>query len=244
MKNFKIFILIALVLSSFSCIDEKAVDRSVKNKGALMQLMSGNLEATVSLDSLQTLPHLYALGALENLKGEIQIFDGQSFVSKKEAFNKVQIQPTFDHKASLLVYAQVPKWDDAIQLDEFTINSQLEKQIKNAAIVNGIDAEKPFPFLIKGRPSLLSWHVINWNDNDMEHSHKKHLESGPHGTFENKEVEIIGFYSEKHKAVFTHHTTFLHMHFKTDYKGIAGHVDSILGEKIFENQLELYLPKN
>lgn len=245
MKNLRIILLLAIVISCCSCDNETVIDTSVKNKGALMQLMSGNLEATASLDSLQTLPHLYALGALENLKGEIQIFDGASYVSKKEVFNKVQIQPTFDHKASLFVYAQVPEWNDAILLDEFTVNSQLERQIKTAALENSIDVEKPFPFLIKGKPSLLKWHVIDWKDGDMVHNHKKHQESGPHGTFENEEVEIIGFYSEKHKAVFTHHTTFLHMHFKTDYQdGIAGHVDAVFGENVFGNQLELYLPKN
>lgn len=244
MKNFKIVALLVTAISCCNCNNESTLDTSVKNKGALMQLMSGNLKATASLDSLQTLPHLYALGALENLKGEIQIFDGTSYVSKKKVFNKVQIQPTFDHKASLLVYAQVPEWNDAILLDKFTVNSQLEKQIKNAALANGIDVEQPFPFLIKGKPSLLSWHVIDWKDGDTVHTHKKHQESGPHGTFENEEVEIIGFYSEKHKAVFTHHTTFLHMHFKTDYEGIAGHVDALFGENVFGNQLELYLPKS
>lgn len=229
----------------FSCQNNQVKQHEVSHSGALMNLMSGNLEATASLDSLQTLPHLYALGALENLKGEIQIFDGASFVSKKEVFNKVKIAPTYDHNASLLVYAQVPEWSDAISLNEFTTNSQLEKQIKTAAIAQGKDVEKPFPFLIKGKPSLLKWHVIDWKDGDMVHNHKKHQESGPHGTFENEEVEIIGFYSEKHKAVFTHHTTFLHMHFKTDFKdGIAGHVDAIFGENVFGNQLELYLPKN
>lgn len=229
----------------FSCQTNQVKYKEVSHNGALMNLMSGNLKASASLDSVQTLPHLYALGALENLKGEIQIFDGTSYVSKKDVFDQVKIEPTFDHKASLLVYAQVPEWSNAIPLNEFTIDSQLEKQIKTAALANGIDVEKPFPFLIKGKPSLLSWHVINWKDGDKVHTHKKHQESGPHGTFGNEEVEIIGFYSEKHKAVFTHHSTFLHMHFKTDFNdGIAGHVDAVFGENVFENQLELYLPKN
>lgn len=85
MKNLRIILLLAIVISCCSCDNETVIDTSVKNKGALMQLMSGNLEATASLDSLQTLPHLYALGALENLKGEIQIFDGVSYVSKKRS---------------------------------------------------------------------------------------------------------------------------------------------------------------
>ncbi|MGJ8685347.1 MAG: acetolactate decarboxylase [Nonlabens sp.] len=238
MKKFKFLLLLVLATSLTNCNDDNELNGKVQHRGALMNLMSGNLEATASLDSLQTLPHLYALGALENLKGEVQIFDSNSYVSKAGAANSVAIEADYDHNASLLVYAQVAEWTEPILLDEFTVNSQLEKQIKTAAFANGIDVEKPFPFLIKGKPSLLSWHVINWKDGDMVHSHKKHKESGSHGTFENEEVEIIGFYSEKHKAIFTHHTTFLHMHFKTEMEHpIAGHVDELKGK-----ELNLYLP--
>ncbi len=243
MKSRLIGVLIFIMLL-FSCTSNTDQEVQVKHYGALRNLMSGNLKATASLDSLKQKPKLYALGALENLKGEIQIFDGVSFVSRKDVFNKVKIESDYNHNAALLVYAEVPEWSDAISLNSFTSNSQLETQIKEAAVKNGIDTEQPFPFLIKGKPSLLKWHVIDWKDGDMIHTHKKHQESGPHGAFENEEVEIIGFYSEKHKAIFTHHTTFLHMHFKTNFKDrIAGHVDAVLGENVFGNQLELYLPK-
>jgi hypothetical protein len=59
--------LLILATSMASCNDKKTLNNNVKHQGALMQIMSGNLEATASLDSLQSLPHLYALGALELL---------------------------------------------------------------------------------------------------------------------------------------------------------------------------------
>lgn len=239
MRNHNFSFVILLAIAFMSCNEKKTINSTVQHRGALMNLMSGNLEATASLDSLETLPHLYALGALENLDGEIQIFDSESYVSKTDINNSVKLENNFNHKASLLVYAQVSEWSDGIELDTFNDNSNLEKQIKRLAIQQGINVNRPFPFLLKGTGSTLNWHVIQWPEGDMDHTHKKHRESGAHGVLENKEVEIIGFYSEKHKAVFTHHTTFLHMHFKTENKeSIAGHVDGISGE-----DLKLYLPQ-
>jgi alpha-acetolactate decarboxylase len=231
--------LLILATSIASCNDKKTIDSNVKHQGTLKQIMSGNLEATTSLDSLQSLPHLYALGALEHLEGEIQVFDGISYVSKSTAAASVVLESTFDHKAALLVYAQVPEWSEAITLEHFSENSALEKQIKAAAILQGIAVEQPFPFLLKGTAATLDWHVIKWVKGDTLHNHKKHKTNGAQGALENRDVEVIGFYSANHQTVFTHHSTFLHLHFKTDDPQIvAGHVDGLTGD-----QLQLYLPQ-
>lgn len=237
MKLIKVLFLLTSILSLVHCKDQQTFHNEVKHHGALMNLMSGNLEATASLDSLQTLPHLYALGALENLEGEIQIFNSDSYVSTAGVANSVVIEADYNHNASLLVYAQIPEWTQPITLTDFNDHKSLEKQIKKAALKEGIDVNQPFPFLLKGTATNLDWHVINWSKGDMIHTHKKHQESGSFGTLKNEEIEIIGFYSEKHKAIFTHHTTFLHMHFKTVKEHpIAGHVDQLSG-----NTLQLYL---
>jgi len=103
----------------------------------------------------------------------------------------------------------------------------------------GISVEKPFPFLLTGRTQSLSWHIINWDVNDKEHTHKKHRLSGLNGIINDTAVEILGFYSDKHKGVFTHHTTNMHLHFKTQNNELAGHVDDLVpGEKMI-----LKLPK-
>lgn len=238
MRSIKfLYLIITLVLCG--CREEKGTDHTVIHYGALMNIMSGNLEATASLDSIHDLPHLYALGALENLKGEIQIFDGESYVSKAFDNDSVILEPRFNHNAALLVYAQVDEWTNALLLKQFSDHTTLEQQIETHALLHGIDTDQPFPFLIKGKVDQLNWHVINWIDGDMEHNHKKHQESGAYGIIKNQEVEIIGFYSKKHKAVFTHHTTFLHMHFKAlKHNIIAGHVDELKA-----SDATLYLPK-
>ena len=51
-----------------------------------------------------------------------------------------------------------------------------------------------------------------------------------YGTFKNAELEILRFYSNKHHAIFTHHTTNMQVHIKSDK--VTGHADSFtLGEK-------------
>lgn len=231
----KIYIIVLAAMSTvlLSCKKEEA-KHEVKNHGALMNLMGGRLEAVVDLDTIPT-TNLYALGAQEKLKGELQIWDGKAYHSRSISANEVEL---FDDpvKASLLVYAQVEQWNSPIKLSGFKTSADLESQIKSAAVELGINVNKPFPFLIQGTVDLLDWHVINWPEGDLKHTHKKHQESGSNGRMTEKSVKIIGFYSEKHKAVFTHHTTFLHMHVITDE--IAGHVDQLQG-----TQLTLSLPK-
>jgi acetolactate decarboxylase len=38
---------------------------------------------------------------------------------------------------------------------------------------------------------------------------------------------IVGFFSRKHKAIFTHHDSYFHAHFISDDRSVMGHVDSV-----------------
>ncbi len=238
MLKSKFYIAITLVVSLVSCQsnNNELMTIKVNNSGALRTIMSGDVSSVIRLDSLQSKEHFFALGALENLKGEIQIFDGKP--SNSSVINdRIKITDTYNLNASLLVYSEVKEWD-TFKVDDNKTKSQLETKIFELAKANGIDTEKPFPFLIEGVITSLDWHVINWKDGDMVHSHKKHMESGLNGTLKNHEVVIIGFYSTKHKAVFTHHTTNMHMHFKTVDNTLAGHVDDVIA-----NLIKIKLPK-
>ena len=234
----KFYLSTLLVISLISCQSNKndLITLEVSNAGALRTIMSGDVSSVISLDSLKTKEHLFALGAIENLKGEIQIFDGSP--SNSVVLNdSLKIADTYNVNASLLVYSEVKEWNTC-KIDDNKTKSQLETKIFELAKANDIDTEEPFPFLIEGTVASLDWHVINWKDGDTEHNHKKHKESGLNGTLKNREVVIIGFYSTKHKAVFTHHTTNMHMHFKTIDNTLAGHVDDVN-----INQVKIKLPK-
>lgn len=228
-----LFLFLLIAQSCKPAVDEEAKPDQVQYFGALKNIMhKGDLSTQVSLKELAGNEYLYALGAMTNLKGEIQIFNTEALNSKVSGDSLV-IDTTFDNKATLLVYAQVESWD-SIQL---TIppesREDLEALIFQKASERNIDVSRPFPFLLDGEFAFIDWHVINWRDGDTEHSHEKHIQSGIHGRLTDQPAQILGFFSKKHKGIFTHHTVYSHMHFRTyDYK-ISGHVDGLsLSENI------------
>ncbi len=234
MRHIIIYTVITFLL--FSCetpANERGEHKSdsiqfeVKYFGALKNIMhKGDISAQTDLSNFENIKHLYAIGALENLKGEIQIIDGKSH-NTLVVDSAISFDRSFDKKATLLVYATIEKWNYFKIPDEIKTYEQLENHITSVAKENDININKPFPFMIDGNIDSFNWHVINWKDGDTEHSHEKHVNSGPHGTVENRDVELIGFYSDSHHAIFTHHTTNMHIHVKTLDNKIAGHVDDL-----------------
>ena len=87
MKIMKYILLLLTVFSITSCgTDKKETAYKETNKfkveynGALKNMMhKGDVSAKADLKDFETSEHFYALGALENLKGEIQIFDSKPF---------------------------------------------------------------------------------------------------------------------------------------------------------------------
>lgn len=208
-------------------VDQKATGFKVEYSGALKNMMhKGDISATADLKHFEDSEHFYALGALENLEGEIQVFDSKPFntmvVDSTLAFHR-----SFDRKATLLVHATVKEWKSIAIPDAIESHADLEAYLERAAKEHNIPTSSPFPFLIEGTIKSFDWHVINWKKGDTEHSHAKHISSGLHGTEKNREVELLGFYSDAHHAVFTHHTTNMHIHVKTSDDALAGHVDDL-----------------
>ena len=237
-KNYLFYLLAAILIVACKTDNKRTVDKDtvtfkVEHKGALKNMMhKGDISAKADLKGLENSEHVYALGAMENLKGEIQIFDSKPFNTMV-----VDSVLTFDHsfkkKATLLVHASVNNWKSIRIPADVVSHKQLETYIEQEAEKNQLQPDVPFPFLIEGTPKSFDWHVINWKDGDTEHSHDKHIRSGLNGTIENKPVEMLGFYSNSHHAIFTHHTTNMHIHVKTVDNKIAGHVDDItLGQEM------------
>ena len=140
---------------------------------------------------------------------------------------------SYSKQATLLVYASVKNWISIPIPDDIVTQKELEVFLETAANKNNIDSKKPFPFLVEGKAKAIRWHVIDWKEGDTEHSHQKHISSGLNGTLENQEVALLGFYSDAHHAIFTHHSTNMHIHVRLKSGEIAGHVDGLqLGQNM------------
>ena len=186
-----IVIMISFIPLMHSCEDAKMPQ--VYYSGALRSIMGGNIEATIALDTVGK-NNLYALGAAENLRGEIQVFDGKSF-STRVVDREITFEESFNQHAALLVYAVVPEWQEIAVPSDIKTKEMLEEFVEKTAMERNYDMNQPFPFLLKGSINSLSWHVINWPEDDTVHTHEKHQNSGLKGVVKNQDVTIIGFFS-------------------------------------------------
>lgn len=212
-----------------SCNPKSTPSFKVDYKGALKNMMhKGDLSAKISLSEINEINYLYALGAIEELKGEILVLNSNVFVTSVTTLDTIKtmlIDTTFNKKASLLVYASVEEWISINIPNTIITYEDFEVFVEETASLKGINPDEPFPFMIEGVVKSFDWHIIDWPEDDTEHSHEKHIHSGLYGTLENQQVEMLGFYSNKHHAIFTHHTTNMHIHVKSEK--VIGHIDDM-----------------
>src|SRR5690554_4292239 len=102
---------VAMTIFLLSCEKkQKEHHYEVQYHGALKTLMmEGDLTATTSMVEYEQIEDIYALGARENLKGEIQVFNGRALNSHVKN-DSLHIDTTYTGNAALLIFAQVPSW--------------------------------------------------------------------------------------------------------------------------------------
>lgn len=227
--RYNTFIIIGLFLL-LSCRNYSEKNQ-VYYYGALKNFMhKGDISAKIDLRDLKSIPNLYAIGAAEDLKGEILILDSQPMITFVQD-DQLKFDPSYNQKASLLVYASVPEWNSFVLPDSIISKKQLEDFVEIIAGENNINTDEPFPFIVKGKVASANWHVIDWDVADSVHTHVKHKNSGLNGVLQKTGVSILGFYSKHHHTIFTHHTTNIHLHVSSDDNSIAGHLDDVVLSK-------------
>lgn len=193
--------------------------------GKLMEIMQQNLlQARVSLSDLTLDANSYGLGAMEGLMGEILISEGKVITSIANP-DSILMGSSNDVSAALLVTTEVAEWS-TLEMNSSENMRGLEALIDSRAKELNLDANDVIPFKIEATPKSLNWHIINASL-ATEQNHQAYKESGRTGVLEDEAVKIIGFYSKNHGGVFTHHGSFLHLHFITANGELMGHVDDL-----------------
>ena len=85
----------AIVILCAGCttsVDTKDPDTTVQVIGAMRNVMwKGELHGTIALDTIQNKEHLYGLGPVEYLAGELLIIDGKSYKTTVVADTEMRV---------------------------------------------------------------------------------------------------------------------------------------------------------
>ncbi len=209
------------------------IRQNVQVIGAMKNVMwKGMLKGTVYLDTLPR-EHLYGMGPMENLTGELLVLDGQSYIATVTPSGKIKVSNSFQVKAPFFGYEQIPEWETQTLPDSVTNLNQLERYLADVS-------DRPFMFLLRGTLESAMIHVVNLPRNATVHSPDQAHEGMKRYTLNNEVFDVLGFYSTEHKAIFTHHDTFLHLHLITADRSKMGHLEEIRFKK---GAVQLLLPK-
>ncbi|MDR6967291.1 acetolactate decarboxylase [Flavobacterium arsenatis] len=196
----------------------------VRVAGAMKDVMwKGQLHGTVYLDTITDKTNLYGIGPVEYLSGELMIVDGKSYKSKVVSDTVMEVEETFNVKAPFFVYSNTGDWKEYKLPKKITTGRQLEAYL----IKLNQNADKPFTFKLVGSIDSASIHIVNLPKGSVVASPDDAHKGQVNYKLNKENVIIVGFFSTQHKAIFTHHDTFIHMHLITDDKSKMGHIDGI-----------------
>lgn len=209
----------------------------VKVAGAMKNIMmKGDLSAHLNLDTLNK-TNLYGLGPVAGLKGEIMVLDGKAYTTSVDG-NELNNKENKIADAAMFVYSYVPKWKATTIDAAISSYAEFELLIEKTTAANGFDTDKPFPFKVVATTAKVSYHVIDWKEGTA-HTMDNHKQFAYTGKMANSPVTMLGFYSKHHQSIFTHHTSFMHVHVMDDNTKTVGHLDELQIKGLFT----VYLPE-
>ena len=215
-----------------------AQNPQVKFVGEVRKILyDADLSAKIRLDTISR-KNLFAIGIMDSLRGEIVIANGKPLVSS--IYNTyVRTDTTFNHKATMLVYAYVKNWKEVTIEQDLNNVEELEVLVKRLAGENGIDTSKPFPFMVKTWVRNINYNVIDWQSG-ISHTAETHTQFA-HGLYHSAiTVMLAGFYSENHKGIFTPFDSKMLVHAVTSDPITCGHLETI---ETF-GKMAMYFPDN
>jgi len=217
---FKNVIYILFIIFLVSCTSSTSKS-SVKVVGEMRDVMwKGELKGKIATDSLNN-KETYGLGPMEFLKGEIVLFEGQSFVSKVVDSISHEVNKVPSVSAPFFVYSS----NSNLKVVEFNRDNYTLKELEEYINLMYIDYDQPLLIRIDGIFENIKVHSVNLPEGKKVSSPDEAHQGLTQYDFKNISGSLIGFFSRHHKAVFTHHDSFFHAHFISDDREVLGHID-------------------
>ena len=229
---------VLLIFSGCGSNNKPAKDEeAVRTVGSVKKTMwQGMLNGIIDLDTIQTKEHLYGLGPLENLTGEIVINDGKAYKSTVLNDTGINVEETYKIKAPLFVYTHVNNWQEQAFPDSIQSMNQLDFYI--GRLTQNI--KRPFAFKIACVIDSATIYIIDVPEGTAIHSPGDADQEHQYFKLQNQPSEIIGFFSNKGSSIFAQGETHLHMHLLTADKAKMGHIEEVSFKK---GTVKLYLPQ-
>ncbi len=237
MNGKQLVYILLVVVGCGSLTSAQTSSSFVKVSGAMSNVMKkGQLHGTIFLDTIQNKTHLYGLGPVEYLKGELLIIDSKSYVSSVNEDGSIEMEETYKVKAPFFVYTNTENWKEYKLPKSVKTLKQLEKFIDKKSK----KLKRPFAFKLDGIYAEIRFHIQNLPDGSIVKSPKDTHQG--QGKYKRTDVEgeIVGFFSTTHQTVFTHHDTYIHIHFINAERTEMGHIDDLLFDG--NTKIKLYLP--
>lgn len=204
-------------------------DWRVEHAGAQRKIFeTGKADGDVALAQHAGKEHLYALGPVAALDGEITIFDSEVYVSRvRGADGAFEVDRTLAHDAIFLAWTQVRTWLDVAIPQAVSSYAALEHFVAEAASANGIDTQQPFPFLMAGTPRELRWHINVDRTAGQPITRERFRASKQPYALHDENIDIFGVYSNRHGGIFMSEGLQIHVHFVSRETPATGHIDEI-----------------
>lgn len=239
MTNSKVIALGIIVLFSLMGFDVKAQESTniPKISGAMKNVMwKGQLYGTIHLDTIANKQHLYGLGPVEYLSGEILIFDGIAYKSTVVSDTEMIVTEDYNLKAPFFVHANIKQWEEHIMPDSIQTIQQLENYLDQLTQ----SVQRPFMFKMNGVVEAATIHIVNLPKGSKVSSPEEAHKGKTNYFLKEENVDILGFFSTEHKSILTHHDTYVHLHLITADRKQMGHLDDVVFK---QGTMKIYLPK-
>lgn len=187
-------------------------------------MWKGELAGLIRLDTISPSDHLYGIGPMEGLRGEILLFDGIAYVSHVIDESRMRVDMNAGVSAPFFAHARIPCWQEMALPDSIRDLSGLEKFLDKLRE----NDHRPTLFRLKGHFREADIHVVNLPEGTIVRSpDDAHRGLRRYGLSAGMKADVLGFHSRRHKSIFTHHDTNIHLHLIDDFRQWMGHVDNL-----------------
>jgi acetolactate decarboxylase len=216
MKN-TLFIIVLMSFLSASAQHHPIMVGAMKNV-----MWKGELAGLIQMDSLSK-KGLYGMGPVEYLKGELMIWDGDVYQSSVVNSNDMSVKKTSTARAPFFAYEFINEWEEIELPEGIKSLKELELFLDKRFSQNNT----PFFFKLEGFVDSANIHIVNLPDGKVVRSPDDAHQGQINYPVTKRNVSVLGFFSRNHKAIFTHHDTYIHTHLITQEKDMMGHLEEV-----------------